>query len=64
LIETLGGKLVEIHETKEERSEALKQARSMVELINFAKARGYKKPAFWARKVYYGRSYSGVMPRI
>lgn len=64
LIETLGGKLVEIHETKEERSEALKQARSMVELIAFAKARGYKKPAFWARKVYHGRSYSGVMPRI
>jgi DNA repair protein RadD len=63
VIESRDGKLIEIHETKEERSEALRQARSLVELIAFAKARGYAKPTYWARKVYFGRSYVGTMPR-
>ena len=63
-IEQVDGKLVEFTETKEERAEALKKARSMIELIHFAKARGYAKPTFWARKVYFGRSYVGNMPRM
>lgn len=61
-IEEVGGKLVEFVETREERAAALRDARSLVELIAFAKARGYKKPAFWARKVYHGRNYTRYMP--
>ena len=63
-IETVDGKLVKIEETKEERSTALQNARSMVELIAFAKARGYQRPSFWAMKVFKGRSYTHHMPRI
>jgi superfamily II DNA or RNA helicase len=63
-IENVGGELVRIEETKEERAEAMRDARSIVELIAFAKSRGYAKPAFWARKVYGGRSYLGAMPLI
>ena len=63
-IENVGGELVRIEETKEERAVAMRDARSMVELIAFAKSRGYKSPAFWARKVYGGRSYLGAMPLI
>jgi DNA repair protein RadD len=62
-IESVSGSLVRMEETKEERKEALKSARSMVELIAFAKARGYKKPVFWARQVYYGRNHIVAMPR-
>lgn len=63
-IETVGGTLVKLEETKEERREALQKARSMVELIAFAKARGYKRPAFWARQVYHGRNHIVAMPRL
>lgn len=63
-IETVDGKLVKIEETKEERAEAMRDARSMVELIAFAKARGYKNAGYWARKVYQGRSYTKHMPNI
>lgn len=63
-METVDGKLVRLEETKEERAEAMRDARSMSELIAFAKARGYNKPAFWARKVYQGRNYIGSMPRL
>jgi superfamily II DNA or RNA helicase len=63
-IETVNGELVRLEETKEERAVAMRDARSMVELIAFAKARGYKKAAFWARKVYGGRSYVKSMPVI
>ena len=62
-IESVSGSLVRMEETKEERKEALSNARSMVELIAFAKARGYNRPAFWARKVYYGRNHIVAMPR-
>jgi hypothetical protein len=61
-IETVNGELVRLEETKEERATAMRDARSMVELIAFAKARGYHRPAFWARKVYGGRSYVKSMP--
>lgn len=63
-IENVGGELVRIEETKEERAEAMRDARSMVELIAFAKSRGYKNAGFWARKVYAGRNYVGNMPKI
>jgi superfamily II DNA or RNA helicase len=63
-IENVGGELVRIEETKEERAVAMRDARSMVELIAFAKARGYKNAGFWARKVYSGRSYVGNMPKL
>ena len=63
-IENVGGELVRIEETKEERAEAMRDARSMVELIAFAKSRGYKNAGFWARKVYTGRNYVGNMPKI
>lgn len=63
-IETVDGKLVKLEETKEERAEALRSARSMVELIAFAKARGCSKPTWWAHKVYHGRSYSHHLPKI
>ena len=63
-MKTVDGKLVEITETPEQRSKELREARSMAELIAFAKARGYKKPHFWARKVYFGRPADvNVMPR-
>ena len=62
-IETVDGKLVKIEETAEERREQMKDARSMGELIAFAKARGYKNSFFWARKVHDGRNYLGVMPK-
>lgn len=63
-IENVGGELVRIEETKEERAVAMRDARSMVELIAFAKSRGYHRPTWWARKVYGGRSYLGAMPKI
>ena len=63
-IETVEGKLVKIEETKEERQEAMRSAKSLVELIAFAKARGYKSPAFWARKVFFGRNHIQKMPRV
>ena len=63
-IETVDGKLVKIEETKEERVDALRSARSMVELIAFAKARGYKKPTYWGMKVFKGRSYTQHMPKL
>lgn len=63
-METVDGKLVKMEETSEERSEEMKRAKSMPELIAFAKARGYKSSSFWARKVYQGRNYVGYMPRI
>jgi len=62
--EVIDGQLVQVDETKEERMEELKNARSMPELIAFAKARGYNRPTFWARKVYHGRSYITDMPRL
>lgn len=61
-MEMVDGKLVEIEETAEERATALRSARTMPELMAFAKARGYKRPWFWARKVYDGRSYVSAMP--
>lgn len=63
-IETVGGSLVKLEETKEERKEALAKARSLVELIAFAKARGYKRPTYWARQVYFGRNHIVAMPRL
>jgi hypothetical protein len=63
-MEVVDGKLVRLEETPEARSEEMRNARTMGELIAFAKARGYKKPAFWARKVYHGRNYSQYMPRL
>lgn len=63
-IENVGGELVRIEETKEERAVAMRDARSMVELIAFAKSRGYKNAGHWARKVYGGRSYLGSMPKV
>ena len=61
-IETVDGRLVKLEETKEERATALREARSLVELIAFAKSRGYSKPAFWARKVYFGRNHVRNLP--
>lgn len=61
-IETVDGKLVKLEETKEERAVAMRDARSMGELIAFAKARGYKNAGYWARKVYQGRNYINHMP--
>ena len=63
-MEIVDGQLVRLEETAEERKLEMKNARSMAELIAFAKARGYKKPAFWARKVYQGRNYMGGMPKF
>jgi len=63
-MEVVDGKLVRLEETAEARSGEMRNARSMPELIAFAKARGYKKPAWWARKVYHGRNYSHLMPRL
>lgn len=62
--EIVDGQLIRIEETSEERKEAMKDARSMQELIAFAKARGYKSPVFWARKVYGGRNYLTGMPKL
>ena len=62
--EVVDGKLVRMEETAEARSEEMKNARTLPELIAFAKARDYKSPAFWARKVYHGRNYSHLMPRL
>lgn len=61
-IETVDGKLVKLEETKEERAAVMRAARSMPELIAFAKARGYSKPTWWARKVYQGRNYLNNLP--
>lgn len=63
-LEEVDGKLVKIEETKEERAEAMREARSLQDLIAFARARGYSRPAFWARKVYFGRSHVGGMPKL
>lgn len=63
-MEVVDGKLVKIEETSEERSAEMRAAKSMPELIAFAKARGYKKPHFWAMKVYRGRNYVGYMPKV
>lgn len=63
-MEIVEGKLVHLEETPEARSAEMRNARSLPELIAFAKARGYKKPAFWARKVYHGRSYAHYMPSL
>lgn len=63
-LEEVDGKLVRIEETREERAQAMREARSLQELIAFAKARGYNRPAFWARKVFFGRSHVGGMPRL
>lgn len=63
-IENVNGELVRIEETKEERAVAMRDARSVVELIAFAKSRGYAKPSWWAMKVYKGRNYIGAMPKI
>lgn len=58
------GKLVEIEQSDEQRREELKNARTIPELMKLAKERGYKRPYFWARKVYSGRSYAGNMPSL
>lgn len=58
----IDGQLVEVEQTKEERQAELKNTRSLKDLIALAKARGYKRPAFWARKIYFGRSYTHLMP--
>ncbi len=63
-LEEIDGKLVKIEETKEERAEAMREARSLPELTAFAKARGYQRPFFWAKKVYQGRSNVGSMPKL
>lgn len=62
--EIVDGQLVKIEETSEERKEALKDARSMQELIAFAKARGYSRPSYWAMKMYRGRNYLTGMPKL
>jgi superfamily II DNA or RNA helicase len=63
-IEVVEGKLVKIEETREERAEAMRDCRSLVELIAFAKARGYANAGWWARKVYGARNYIGAMPKL
>ena len=62
-MEVVDGKLVRLDETKEERAEEMRSAKSMPELIAFAKSRGYKSPHFWAKKVHGGRNYVGYLPR-
>jgi hypothetical protein len=62
--EVVDGQLVRIEETAEERKEALRDARSMQELIAFAKARGYSRPSYWAMKMYRGRNYLTGMPKL
>lgn len=54
-MKTVDGKLVEIEQTKEEQRAEVKSARTVAELLAIAKARKYKKPYFWALKVYRGR---------
>lgn len=57
------GELVEIVQTPEERAEEVKKAHSMKDLIAIAKARGYKRPAYWAMKTLRGRSYVHLLPK-
>lgn len=60
----IDGQLVEVEQTKEERAEEVKNAHSLKELIAIAKARGYKKPAFWAMQVYRNRNYTHLLPKL
>lgn len=57
------GQLVEIEQTKEQRQEEVRDARSHGELVAIAKARGYHKPHYWAMQVLRGRSYVHLLPR-
>jgi DNA repair protein RadD len=63
-MEIVDGELVRIEETKEERAQAITEARTLPELIAFAKARKYKRPTYWARMVYRGRSHLEYMPKL
>lgn len=58
------GQLVEVEQTKEERIEEVRNARTHGELMAIAKARGYKKPHWWALKTLKGRSYVNLLPKI
>ena len=58
------GQLVEVEQTREERADEVKNARSHGELVAIAKSRGYQKPHFWAMKTLRGRSYVHLLPRI
>jgi superfamily II DNA or RNA helicase len=58
------GQLVEIIQTAEERAEEVKNAKSFSELVAIGKSRGYKRAAFWAKKVFNGRSYVHLMPKV
>lgn len=54
-MKVVDGTLVEVEQTKEEQREEVRNARSIPELMGIAKARGYKRPYFWALKTFQGR---------
>jgi DNA repair protein RadD len=55
----IDGKLVEVVQTKEERAAEVRAATSYAELVAIGKARGYKRPHFWAKNIRlsWGRKY-------
>ena len=57
------GELVEVSQTKEERIAEVRAATTYAELLAIGRARGYKSPHFWAKKIQksWGRGYR--MPR-
>lgn len=60
----IDGELVEVEQTAEERREEVANASTFAELVAIAKARGYKRPTFWAMKARKNWSRSVVMPRV
>jgi len=60
----IDGELVEVEQTAEERREEVANASTFAELVAIAKARGYKRPTFWAMKVRKTWSRSVVMPKV
>lgn len=60
----IDGELVEVEQTAEERADEVRSAQTHGELVAIAKARGYKRPAWWALKTLRGRSYVHLLPKI
>lgn len=62
-MKVVDGDLVEVEQTREERADEVKNAKSLKELIAIGKARGHKRPHYWAIQTFRGRSYVQYLPR-
>lgn len=64
-LKTVDGQLVEVEQTKEERLDEVRAAKTFPELKAIAIARGYKRPHFWALKTFRNRRPDiNVLPRL